>query len=105
MKRRSKWLISILSLLAVPLLIFGAGQIDFQRMLEGKKPLFAGFATHYEDGGSVEYIFLGYTVTNMARLTDREDGVYVTAGPVLEYWIPGLRREQTSVRKKHAHAP
>lgn len=89
-----------LVVLLVLLAIFAAGQYDFHRVANRRKPLFARFETRFRDGGSTRYYFFGYSVTKLARMKPGSEGTHIIVGPVLEYWIPGLGREETKVVPK-----
>lgn len=43
--------------------------VDYQRAQQNKRPLFAVEVAHYADGGTREYIGLGYKVIAYASLT------------------------------------
>ena len=86
------------------------GQYDYARLVDGKRPVFARFRLGLADGGSVQYLGLGYTVTDLHQdrwgieiPTDvRTNASWLNApyspfkvGPTLDYWTPFISREET----------
>jgi len=86
------------------------GQFDYARLVAGKRPMFARFQLHLADGGSVQYLGLGYTVTDMHEMRwgiempteERLSAGWKATphapfrvGPTLDYWTPFFSREQT----------
>jgi hypothetical protein len=83
---------------AVLLVLFVMGQVDFERVVQRKKPLFARWSMHPADGGSHEYPFVGYTVAYMHRLDGMTpDGRRYRVGPKLDYWLPFVGRDHTAL--------
>jgi hypothetical protein len=81
---------------AVLLVLFVMGQVDFERVVQRKKPLFARWSVHPADGGSHEYPFPGYTVAYMHRLEGMTPvGRRYRVGPKLGYWFPFVGRDHT----------
>ena len=80
MKLKKILLAMIIALVALRVFIFAAGQIDFQRVVNGKKPMFARVETPFKDGGSVQYAYLAYNLTDMHQPTKGQDGMYFTGG-------------------------
>ena len=74
------------------------GQYDYSRLVAGKQPLFARIQLHLADGGSVQYLGLGYTVTELHEMRwgiemqpdPHTLGKYgpFRVGPELDYWTP-----------------
>ena len=85
--------------------LFGwsAGQYDYSRLVAGKRPVFALFILHLQDGGSIQYLGPGYTVTDEHQMRwgvemqpDKTNvGAPFRVGPRLDYWTPFFSREQT----------
>lgn len=86
------------------------GQYDYARLVSGKSPFFARIKLHLEDGGSVQYLGLGYTVTDEHQMRwgiEMQPEIMTNAdwktnpstpfrvGPRLDYWTPFVSREQT----------
>jgi hypothetical protein len=87
----------LLIIAALLVLLFVMGQIDFQRVARGEKPVFARWSRSPADGGSAEYPFVGYTVTAMHRIDGMtSEGKRYRVGPKLDYWIPFVGRDQTT---------
>ena len=87
-----------------------AGQYDYSRLVAGKQPVFARWVLHLADGGSVQYIGPGYSVTELHELRwgiEMQPDIQTNAsykiapyapyriGEVLDYWTPFMSREQT----------
>ena len=97
------------------------GQFDYNRLLKGKRPVFARFRTICSDGGSVKYFGCGYTVTELHELRwgiEMEPDIRDTPayhmspytpfliGQSLNYWTPFVSRERTRFvveTNKYAH--
>lgn len=100
------------------------GQIDYARLVDGKRPLFARYTLYLADGGSVQYLGLGYTVGDHHQIWDIESPDVQTnmpgkpiilsgmstnsswgpalltryrVGPTLDYWTPFMSRERLNV--------
>jgi hypothetical protein len=86
------------------------GQYDYARLVSGKPPIFARLQLNLADGGSIQYLGLGYTVTEMHEmrwgiempLDVRASASYQAApyapfrvGQTLNYWTPFVSRENT----------
>ena len=86
------------------------GQYDYARLVAGKRPAFARLQLHVADGGSTEYLGLGYTVTEEHEMRwgiEMQPDVMTNAswkavpyapfrvGATLDYWTPFVSREQT----------
>jgi hypothetical protein len=83
------------------------GQYDYARLVVGKRPMFARFQLHLADGGSVQYLGLGYTVTDMhelrwgvemqpeVRRASTNQIAPFRVGQTLDYWTPFISREHT----------
>ena len=80
------------------------GQCDYARLVAGKRPMFARFPLHLSDGGSVQYLGLGYTVTAMHELRwglemqfeeRTNNSAPFRVGQTLNYWTPFVSRENT----------
>ena len=95
---------------AVVVIGWAMGQYDYARLIAGKLPMFARFQLHLADGGSVQYLGLGYTVTDMHEMRwgiempteERLSAGWKATpyapfrvGPTLDYWTPFFSREQT----------
>lgn len=100
----------IVALLLSLILIWAMGQYDYERLVAGKRPLFARLSLNCSDGGSVQYWGLGYTVTKLHELrwgieipTDVITNASYRAAPyapyrigeTLTYWTPFVSRDQT----------
>jgi hypothetical protein len=101
--RRWKWLLIVF--IALVLTGWAMGQYDYSRLVAGKRPVFARIQLHLADGGSVQYLGLGYTVTELHEMrwgiemqpdpqTLGKLGPF-RVGPELDYWTPFMSREQT----------
>ncbi len=95
----------LIAFLALVVIGWTMGQYDYSRLVAGKQPLFARIQLHLADGGSVQYLGLGYTVTDLHQM---RWGIEMkpeaqTIGKVapfrvgaeLDYWTPFVSREQT----------
>jgi hypothetical protein len=83
------------------------GQFDYARLVAGKRPTFARVQLHLADGGSIQYLGLGYTVTDRHEMrwgiemqpeacqTIGSQVAPFRVGPTLDYWTPFVSREQT----------
>jgi hypothetical protein len=104
MRKRTLFIVLIL-LLAIG---WAMGQFDYARLVAGKKPFFARLQLYCDDGGSIEYWGLGYTVTDLHRFEWGGNGIRPDArfvgsnmitpfrvGPTLDYWTPFMSRENT----------
>jgi hypothetical protein len=85
------------------------GQYDYSRLLEGKRPVFARVTLYRDDGGSVDYLGMGYAVTAHNQMWDMVESptnntypnvLWVATryrvGPTLHYLIPFISREHLS---------
>ena len=79
------------------------GQHDYAALADGKHPTFARWPRPLADGGSVEYLGFGYSVTQIHRLTghlvvgevDQPGTTMFYVGQSLGYWIPYSSKEST----------
>ena len=97
----------IFGLLCVVVIGWIMGQYDYARLVAGKQPLFARFQLHLADGGSVQYLGLGYTVTDKhemrwgiemqpeERIASSHQVAPFRVGVTLDYWTPFVSREHT----------
>ena len=100
-------IVLILLLLAIG---WVAGQYDYGRMVSGKRPVFARVRLSLNDGGSVQYLGLGYTITDKHEMRwgiEMKPEVMMSPewkaapyapfriGPTLDYWTPFISRENT----------
>ena len=118
---RRRWLVAGFLFLVV--VGWAMGQIDYARVVDGKRPLFARFTLYLADGGSVQYLGLGYTVGDHHQYWDMEPPDVQTntswkpiltdmptnsswgparltryrVGPTLDYWTPFMSRESLNV--------
>ena len=107
-RTKFKWL--LIACLVILAGAWGMGQYDYSRLVAGRLPLFARFQLHLADGGSVQYLGLGYTVTEVHEMrwgiemqTDiRTSDAFKNAsfapfrvGQTLDYWTPFVSREHT----------
>ncbi|MBR3881714.1 MAG: hypothetical protein IKJ36_00410 [Clostridia bacterium] len=76
---------AILTFLGVALIITVFSTIDYGRFQNDKEPIFA-YPIYYNDGGSVEYIGLGYEIIYFNMLEDRflEEENFKYFGP---FWV------------------
>jgi hypothetical protein len=103
-----RWL--FIGFLVVVVIGWVMGQYDYARLVAGKRPVFAHLRLYCEDGGSVEYWGLGYTVTDLHQMRwgiEMQNEVTTNAsykvapyvpfrvGPTLDYWTPFVSHEQT----------
>lgn len=103
--KKRRWL--IVGFLLVAVIGWAMGQFDYARLVAGKRPIFARVHLNLADGGSVEYLGLGYTITDRHEIRwgiemqpeVREATSYQVApfrvGPTLDYWTPFVSREHT----------
>ena len=68
MKNKFKYV--IITLLGIILIVSLCTMIDYSRFKNNQKPIFAYPKNYYNDGGSVEYVGLGYVVTYFNMITD-----------------------------------
>lgn len=68
MKNKFKYV--IITLLGILLIVLLCTIIDYSRFKNNQKPIFAYPKNYYNDGGSVEYVGLGYVVTYFNMITD-----------------------------------
>ena len=100
----------LMGFLLVVVIGWAMGQCDYARLVAGKRPMFARFQLHLADGGSIQYLGLGYTVTDehemrwgieMPTEAVTNAGWKATpyapfrVGPTLDYWTPFVSREHT----------
>ena len=86
------------------------GQYDYNRLVDGKPPIFARIRLELKDGGTGQYLGFGYTVNQMHQMRwgiEIQNDVTGTAaykaapyapyrvGPTLDYWTPFVSREHT----------
>jgi hypothetical protein len=96
-----RWLFA--GLLALAAVVWIMGQYDYDRLSDGKHPMFARWKMYEADGGSVQYWGLGYAVTEIHRMTgvigDSDFSNLSTSkatfrvGYALDYWTPFVSRE------------
>jgi hypothetical protein len=106
--KKRRW--ALIGFLFVVIIGWAMGQYDYARLVAGKRPVFARLQLHPEDGGSVDYLGLGYTVTDEHQLRwgiEVWPDVMTNAswkaapytpfriGATLEYWTPFVSREAT----------
>jgi hypothetical protein len=103
--KKRAWLLA--GFVVVAIICWAMGQYDYARLVAGKRPMFARFQLHLADGGSVQYLGLGYTVSDLHELRwgiemqseARRTGFYQAApfriGQTLDYWTPFISREHT----------
>jgi hypothetical protein len=103
--KKCGWL--FVGFLLVAVIVWAMGQYDYARLVAGQHPMFARIQLHPADGGSVQYLGLGYTVTDLHELRwgiEMQPGVRETVshqvapflvGPTLNYWTPFVSREHT----------
>jgi len=94
-------------LLFVALFAWAMGQYDYTRLVAGKRPMFARFQLHLNDGGSVQYLGFGYTITDLhelrwgiemqpeARQTTSPQVTPYRVGQMLDYWTPFVSLRHT----------
>ena len=107
-KRRWKWL--LIGFLALVATGWAMGQYDYARLVDGKQPLFARWRLYRDDGGTIEYRGLGYTVLDEHQLRwgiEMQPDVMTNAsyqlapytpfrvGARLDYWTPFVSLEHT----------
>ena len=95
----------IVGFLFVVVVGWAMGQFDYARLVAGKRPVFAPVRLYCNDGGSVEYWGLGYTVTArhemrwgiemQPEMRGTTKAAPFRVGPTLDYWTPFISREQT----------
>jgi hypothetical protein len=86
------------------------GQYDYARLVNGNRPMFARLQLNLQDGGSVQYLGLGYTITELHEMRwgiemspDVQESARYKAAPyapfrvgqTLNYWTPFISREKT----------
>jgi len=86
------------------------GQYDYARLLGGKLPLFARLQLNLANGGTIQYLGLGYTVSQLHEMRwgiEIQNDIVTNAsyksapyapfrvGPTLDYWTPFISREHT----------
>jgi hypothetical protein len=103
--KKYRWL--FIGFLFIAVIAWAMGQYDYARLDAGKRPMFARCQLHLADGGSVEYLGLGYTVTDLHELrwgiemqpemreTSSNQVAPFRVGPTLNYWTPFVSREHT----------
>jgi|SRR5580693_1808822 hypothetical protein len=94
---RRKWLVAGFLFLVV--VGWAMGQIDYTRLVAGKRPLFARFSLGLADGGSIQYFGMGYTVTEHHQMSVSPwpaQYAEFQIGPTLDYWTPFMSRENLS---------
>jgi hypothetical protein len=106
-KRSLKWIVAFALAL---LIVWVMGQVDYERLLHGERPIFARVVLHANDGGSVHFLGVGYTVTSVHQLrwgiemqneavTNMSYSIAPFApyrvGSRLNYWTPFVSRERT----------
>jgi hypothetical protein len=106
--KRRRWF--LIGFLLVAFIGWAMGQYDYARLIVGKRPMFARLRMYCDDGGSVQYWGLGYTVTDEHEMRwgiEMQPDVMTNAGwratpyapfrigPTLDYWTPFVSRENT----------
>lgn len=103
--KKCRWL--FIGFLLLVVIGWAMGQCDYARLVAGNRPMFARWQLHLKDGGSVQYIGLGYTVTDLrelrwgiemqpeVRATVPYQIVPLRVGQTLDYWTPFVSREHT----------
>src|SRR5258705_4325288 len=80
-----------LSVLAFQILARFRGERDFEALVRQQRPVYAGRALHYDDGGSIEYRGFGYNLWSLHRMEPSiSHGAMMPyrVGPRLRYWLP-----------------
>lgn len=105
MRFTKKWRWLVVCVFVLVVLGWAMGQYDYVRLVGGKRPVFARVELHAADGGSVQYLGLGYTVTERHEMRwgiEMEPGAQAIGkvapfrvGPTLDYWTPFVSREHT----------
>jgi len=96
-RRKRQWLF-VAVLVALLVAVWAMGLHDYARLTENKRPTFAFQEVHLSDGGSAEYRGIGYTVTAMSKIQGMTTtGKLYRVGPTLEYWLPFVGRDGTSL--------
>ncbi len=105
-----KWRWLFIGFLLVVVIGWAMGQYDYARLIAGKRPIFARVRLYCEDGGSIQYLGWGYTVTDEHQLRwgiEMWPDVMTNAswraapytpyriGATLDYWTPFVSREAT----------
>ena len=105
-----KWRWLFIGFLLLVVIGWAMGQYDYARLVSGKRPMFARVRLYCDDGGSIQYLGLGYTVTDEHEMRwgiEVQNDVVTNAsyrvapyapfrvGPTLDYWTPFVSREQT----------
>jgi hypothetical protein len=95
-----KWLLASFLFFAAAVWIMG--QLDYSRLSDGERPIFARWTMYEADGGSVQYWGFGYAVTKMHRITGGWDfsnpnKTTFQVGYALDYWTPFVSRESSSL--------
>jgi hypothetical protein len=103
-RMRLRWLAVVFLFLVV--IGWAMGQYDYTNLEDGKRPLFARVRLDLADGGSIQYLGLGYTVTDHHQLWTMEpqtnapwqpvQNTQFRVGPTLDYWTPFMSREDLS---------
>jgi hypothetical protein len=102
---KTKRRVLLIAFLLLVVVGWAMGQYDYARLVAGKHPMFARFQSHLADGGSVQYLGLGYTVTAkhemrwgiemQPEMRGTSQAAPFRVGPTLDYWTPFISREQT----------
>ncbi len=67
---------------------------DFNYVLQGRKPVFCLYSKQYEDGGTIEYIGLGYKIIKYNAISGRQD---VELGSILKKYDPKIDTSKIKV--------
>lgn len=79
----------ILLVASALLLVFvrAAAELDFQRVKNGKTPILTFSSDYLSDGGSFEYVGLGYVVTCLHRKEWHSREITYRKGTLLNFWV------------------
>lgn len=68
---------------------------DFNYVLQNQKPIFCFIRNAYEDGGTVEYIGLGYKITDYNAMHGRQD---VDLGSIFKRYDPQIDESKFEIK-------
>lgn len=106
--KKRRWM--LIGLLLLVIMGWAMGQYDYSRLVAGQRPVFARVQLNVMDGGTIQYIGFGYTVSQLHQMrwgieiqNDVKSSVSYKAapyapfrvGPTLDYWTPFVSREHT----------
>ena len=88
MKKKKKIIVVISCIVGLWVLLFvlrlSFSRIDYNRVLDGQKPIFAYSLGIFKDGGTVQYQGIGYSITSLHRLHPKDGEVIgYDCGPIL----------------------